>query len=46
VTWLLTAIFTGCGFLAYIIGWIVMPVEPERVYVPPVPNTNQQTVAS
>ena len=46
VTWLLTAIFTGCGFLAYLIAWIVMPVEPERIYVPPVPNGNQQTVTT
>ena len=46
VTWLLTAIFTGCGFLAYLIAWIVMPVEPERIYVPPVPNGNHQTATS
>jgi phage shock protein C len=46
VTWLLTAIFTGCGFLAYLIAWIVMPVEPERIHVPPVPNGNQQTVTT
>jgi len=29
VVWLLTAILTGTGFIAYAIGWIVMPNEPE-----------------
>lgn len=28
VVWLLTAILTGTGFIAYVIGWIVMPNEP------------------
>ena len=32
--WLLLAIFTGVGFLAYIVAWIVMPEEPQVVIVP------------
>jgi phage shock protein C len=28
VVWLLTALFIGWGFLAYIIAWIVMPDAP------------------
>ncbi len=28
VVWLITAFMTGFGFLAYIIGWIIMPEEP------------------
>jgi len=27
--WVVVAIFGGCGILAYIVGWIVMPSEPE-----------------
>jgi phage shock protein PspC (stress-responsive transcriptional regulator) len=26
--WLITALMTGVGFIAYIIAWIVMPEEP------------------
>jgi phage shock protein C len=33
VVWLILVIFGGTGLLAYIIGWIVIPEEPERVYV-------------
>jgi phage shock protein C len=32
--WVLVAIFGGTGFLAYVIAWIVMPSEPERVQAP------------
>ena len=28
VVWLITALMTGVGFIAYIIAWIVMPEEP------------------
>jgi phage shock protein C len=28
LAWLLTAIMTGFGFVAYIVAWIVMPEEP------------------
>ena len=28
VVWLVVAIMTGFGFLAYLIAWIVMPEEP------------------
>jgi phage shock protein C len=27
IIWLLVAIFTGIGFIAYIIGWIAMPAD-------------------
>jgi phage shock protein C len=32
VVWLILLIFAGTGLLAYIIGWIVIPEEPARVY--------------
>jgi len=28
IVWLLVALFGGGGFIAYIIAWIVMPLEP------------------
>jgi len=37
VVWVLVALFGGGGFLAYAIGWIVMPEEPE-VHLVPAPN--------
>jgi phage shock protein C len=36
VVWLIVFFFGGCGLLAYIIAWIVMPEEPEWVATPPV----------
>src|ERR1700693_3706814 len=33
--WLLLALFTGVGFVGYLVAWIVMPEEPEVVIVPP-----------
>jgi phage shock protein C len=33
LVWLLLAIFTGVGFIAYLIAWIVMPNEPDMVAV-------------
>lgn len=36
VLWLLVVLFGGCGILAYIVCWIVMPNEPERIYYPPI----------
>lgn len=39
VVWLVCALFGGGGVLAYLIAWIVMPEEPERVYhAPPSPH--------
>lgn len=32
VVWLILIIFGGTGLLAYVIGWIVIPEEPVRVY--------------
>lgn len=40
--WLLVVLFAGCGILAYIICWIVIPNEPERVYSAP-PSSQQVT---
>jgi phage shock protein C len=40
VVWLLALILGGTGLLAYVVGWIVMPEEPEYVQVP-VPNGQQ-----
>jgi phage shock protein C len=30
LVWVLVALFGGCGLLAYVVAWIVMPSEPER----------------
>ena len=46
VVWLLTALFTGMGFIAYLVAWIIMPEEPIRCVVPPVPNGNTATSPS
>jgi phage shock protein C len=35
LVWLLVAIFTGIGFIAYLIAWIVIPEEPQPMPVPP-----------
>ena len=34
VLWLIVAIMTGVGFLAYLVAWIVMPEEPETCAAP------------
>lgn len=36
VLWLVVALFTGIGFIAYIVAWIAMPRDesPVTVYVP------------
>ena len=34
VVWLIVAIMTGVGFVAYLIAWIVMPEEPVTYAVP------------
>ena len=44
VAWVLSVIFAGCGLLAYIICWIVIPNEPVRYLVPPPPVPGGQTV--
>lgn len=44
LVWLLMAIFTGTGFIAYLIGWIVMPGEPEPVLYPTTPNQQTTTL--
>jgi phage shock protein C len=41
IVWLSAALFTGVGFIAYIIAWIAMPKE----YVPP-PASAPQPAAS
>ena len=32
--WLIVAITTGVGFIAYLIAWIVMPEEPRLLPAP------------
>jgi phage shock protein C len=39
VVWLIVAVMTGFGFIAYLIAWIVMPEEPTPL---PVPAAGQQ----
>jgi phage shock protein C len=34
LVWLIGSIFTGIGFIAYLLAWIVVPEEPEMVAVP------------
>jgi phage shock protein C len=34
IVWLITAIMTGFGFVAYLIAWIVMPEEPLLLTAP------------
>jgi phage shock protein C len=36
ILWLVIAIFTGVGFVAYLVAWLLMPkdVAPTIVYVP------------
>ncbi len=36
ITWLVAAIFSGVGFIAYLIAWIVMPQAPVVEKVAPV----------
>ncbi len=41
--WVIALIFGGTGLLAYIVGWIVMPDEPEALATPAgqqVPNAS------
>src|SRR5207245_9328652 len=49
LVWVLAAIFGGCGLLAYIVGWIVMPSEPQAFAMPAAsvqPSSVQQTARS
>jgi len=41
LVWVLAVIFGGTGLLAYVVGWIIIPDEPE-----PAPNPAGQHVTS
>ena len=41
ILWLTTAIFTGVGFVAYLIAWLIMPKDPVWT-APPVAQTAGQ----
>ena len=43
IVWLITALFAGWGFIAYLIAWIVMPLAPE---VDKAPANAPQTVGT
>ena len=43
LVWLLVAIFTGVGFIAYLVAWIVMPEEPKLL---PAPSTAERATIS
>jgi phage shock protein PspC (stress-responsive transcriptional regulator) len=47
ILWLLIAIFTGIGFIAYIVAWLIMPKDllPAVVYVPQ-PQTPSHTAGA
>ena len=34
IVWLVVAVMTGVGFLAYPVAWIIMPEEPEMLQAP------------
>ncbi len=34
IVWLIVAFMGGCGFLAYVIAWIVIPEEPLMLAAP------------
>jgi phage shock protein PspC (stress-responsive transcriptional regulator) len=40
---LLASIFTGVGFIAYIVAWIVMPETPEPQVLPAGASVTQHT---
>jgi phage shock protein C len=42
--WIFTAIFTGVGLIAYFVAWVVMPQEPEIVFVPNIPGQQSASV--
>jgi phage shock protein PspC (stress-responsive transcriptional regulator) len=43
VVWVTLVIFGGCGLLAYIIAWIIMPEEPlAQVSPAPAPQVSPQ----
>lgn len=44
--WLLVAIFGGCGLLAYLVGWLVIPNEPKGLPAASIPVEQQQPQAS
>ena len=43
VVWLIVAFMGGCGFLGYLIAWIVMPEEPLLL---PAPQIGAQQVTN
>ena len=36
--WVLVAVFGGCGVLAYFVGWLLIPQEPEVIVVASAPQ--------
>ena len=44
--WLVIVIFGGTGLLAYVIGWIVMPEQPQIVMAPMPEASSGYPVAS
>ncbi len=46
IVWLVTSIFSGVGFVAYLIAWIVMPEGPETAPSPAVADTAAQPAPS
>ncbi len=38
LAWLVGSLFTGVGFLAYLIAWIVIPEQPEVLVTAPPPS--------
>lgn len=45
IIWLVTAIFTGVGFVAYVIAWIAMPAE-ATLRMPSPPGFGRQEEAA
>jgi hypothetical protein len=47
ILWVALVVFGGCGLLAYLIAWIIMPEEPLRQISPaPAPGVYTQAAAN
>jgi len=47
ILWVTLVVFGGCGILAYIIAWIIMPEEPiTQISAVPATGSSPQPVAS
>src|SRR5436305_12409351 len=38
IMWVIAVVFGGCGLLAYVLSWIIVPSEPEALTISAVVN--------